>query len=176
MQKKYKNNSYFTIDFETATPQRNSACQVAMNVTIDGEIVETFESFIKPPGNKFSSFNMQLTGITPKTTKDKPSFKDIYYDGIEPLLNKYDGLNLMVAHNTAFDKSVFVQSSITAGITPNEFNWFCTHQAFKKLGYEKTKLNILCEKFNIPLNHHDARSDTMATAKLYLEYLNLVTL
>ena len=30
------------------------------------------------------------------------------------------------------------------------------------------KLNILCAKYKIPLNHHDALSDALACAKLFM--------
>lgn len=171
---KFKNNSFFTIDFETSNSKRYSACQVAINVTIDGEIVEDFESYIRPPDNYFQSFTTQIHGITPNITRDKPTFKDIYFDNIVPLFERYDGLNFMVAHNSGFDKSVFLKTLEYYEVTPKNLNWFCTHQAFRKLGYEKTKLNILCDKFGIPLKHHDAKSDTEATSKLYLEYLKLI--
>ena len=164
------NKNFLTVDFETASTRRNSACQVAVTIVNDGKIIETIDSLIKPPGNEYNRFNISIHKITPEKTRNSPTFDEWHNDIFIPKLKDIN-FSYMIAHNVGFDRSVY-NNSLTSGHF--DFNWFCTHQAFKKLGYEKTKLNILCDKFDIPLEHHNAKSDANATAHLYLEYLKII--
>ena len=41
----------------------------------------------------------------------------------------------------------------------------CTYKLYKK------KLNVLCDECGIELNHHNALSDALACAELYLRHL-----
>jgi hypothetical protein len=43
-----------------------------------------------------------------------------------------------------------------------------------KISAENMKLNTLCEIFEIPLNHHDAKSDVEACFKIYKKFRNLL--
>jgi len=53
------------------------------------------------------------------------------------------------------------------GLAQPEFVKQCTYKLLKK------RLNVLCEEFDIPLDHHDALSDARACAELYLRALRV---
>ena len=46
--------------------------------------------------------------------------------------------------------------------------WECTLKIYRDKGFKPCGLDILCEHFNIDLEHHEALSDARACAKLYL--------
>jgi len=64
----------------------------------------------------------------------------------------------------AFDGSCLNQALGFYGLEEPGFEKQCTLKLFKK------RLNLLCEEFGIPLDHHDALSDARACAALYLRH------
>ena len=65
------------IDFETANPARDSACQVGVVRLQDGQVVDSFVSLIRPPGY-FSPYNMDVHGITPRQVAKAPSMAQLW--------------------------------------------------------------------------------------------------
>lgn len=176
-------NNFVSIDYETATPFRHSICQVAIVTVINGKIVNKFQSLVKPENNKYSGRNISIHGINPKQTINAPDYRTVFNDYLLPEFEKVSKLNdtgepYIVAHNAGFDRSVFNKALEyyrlnEIGIIEHglKATWNCTHQLYKGKGFEKTKLNILCDHFGIPLRHHDASSDTLACTVLYLKHL-----
>jgi len=158
------------IDFETATGKRNSACQVAIVTVEGGKIVNEYNTLIKPPNNFYSPRNIDVHGITPAQTIHSPLFEQVYPD-IKKILNNIS----IVAHNESFDRSVLYSCMELAGINNTDIRltpkWYCTQKSFKKAGHTKIRLNDLCDKYKINLNHHEALSDARACAKLFCIYL-----
>lgn len=171
---------FVTIDFETATSFRHSVCQVAVTTVINSEIVDTFSELVKPFKNEYNGRNIAIHGIHPYHTKDAKSFKQIYEQKIRPaILRVQNNQNpFIIAHNAGFDRSVFNKAlqfnkltdfeDVTFGI--DKF-WYCTHQLYRRKGFESTKLNVLCNHFGIPLVHHNAGSDSIACAKLMIKHI-----
>jgi len=162
--------TFNSIDFETATGKRNSACAVAVVTVLKGEIVNVWDTLIQPPNNYYSKTNIDIHGITPDKTKNIGSFTTIY-DKLKYIINNKP----LVAHGEVFDRSVLFSCMDYYNIPKNDINltdkWYCTSRAYKRLGDKPTKLNILCEKYNIPLDHHNQLSDAIACAKLFIRYL-----
>jgi DNA polymerase-3 subunit epsilon len=72
----------------------------------------------------------------------------------------------VVAHNGhSFDFNCLKQALEYYHLVKPEFNTYCTYQIFG------AKLNLLCEQYNIKLEHHDALSDATACAELFLLHL-----
>lgn len=183
MENKSNKNNFVAIDYETATSFRHSICQVAIVTVIDGKIVNKFQSFVKPHNNEYNGRNIAIHGIHPYHTKNSPTYDLIFKNHILPEIEKVRNLNeftdpYMVAHNAGFDRSVFNKALEfyklnEIGIIEHgsATRWQCTHQLYRNKGFESTKLNILCNHFNIPLIHHNALSDTLACTYLYLKHL-----
>ena len=72
---------FCAIDFETATHERNSACELGVCIVQDSKIVETKTWLIKPPSFPyFNPFNVDVHGILPDHVKDAPTFDEIWYE------------------------------------------------------------------------------------------------
>ncbi|MFZ5950760.1 MAG: 3'-5' exonuclease [Candidatus Rifleibacteriota bacterium] len=159
--------NFVAIDFETATGHRNSACSVGIVTVIDKKIVEAWHSLIQPPENAYWWQNTEIHGITPAMTRKSPTFAQIY-----PEIRKRLQGRLMVAHNESFDRGVLQKSMAHSGLDYRELElperWECTVKIYRRLGFTSCRLNDCCQRMNIPLNHHEALSDALACANLFL--------
>ena len=70
--------NFIAIDFETATGKRASVCEAGICVVRDGKIAETRSWLVRPQGNRYSYWNMQIHGIRPSDTVDSPEFATVW--------------------------------------------------------------------------------------------------
>lgn len=157
---------FCAIDFETATFDRNSACEVGICVVQDSEIVETKTWLIKPPSFPFfSQRNIDVHGIYPNDVKDAPTFDEIWYE-IENMMYG----TLMIAHNAAFDAGVLRGCLNHYGIFTPNINYLCSIQLAKKSWnyLPKYGLKHLAEHHQLSFNHHRAGDDAEVCAKISL--------
>ena len=70
--------NFTAIDFETATGKRASICEAGICVVRDGKIQETRSWLVRPQGNYYSYWNIQVHGIRPVDTRDAPEFPKVY--------------------------------------------------------------------------------------------------
>jgi len=154
-------NSFTTIDFETAQGPRWSICQVGIVKVVNFKISDTYSYLVQPPGNVYSKWNTLIHGITPEMTINSPTFDKIWNEIKHFLHNQ-----LVVAHNADFDLDVLHQTLKYYSLEFPNLRYDCTYKIF---GY---KLNEICQAFDIDLIHHDALSDALACAKIYLQHLN----
>ncbi|MEA2068176.1 MAG: 3'-5' exonuclease [Verrucomicrobiota bacterium] len=159
--------NFTAIDFETATGKRNSACAVGIVTVENGTITEEYHSLIQPPGNEYFGMNIAVHGIHPQDTRDAPTFGNLYPEIRARLQNRK-----LVAHNEVFDRSVLRRTMEHYELDYAELclpeRWECTMRIYKAKGYVPYKLNSCCERLGIPLKHHEALSDAIGCAKLYL--------
>ncbi len=158
---------FTAIDFETATGKRDSACAVGIVTVENGIITEEYFSLIQPPGNAYFPMNIAVHGIHPRDTLDAPTFAQLYPEIRTRLQHR-----TLVAHNEVFDRSVLRRTMEYYGLNYGELRlpqrWECTMRIYKAKGYVPYKLNSCCERLGIPLDHHEALSDAIACARLYL--------
>lgn len=153
---------FIAVDLENADSDR-LACSLGVAAVKNKEIVFTKYWLIKPGENRYGNVQMMIHGITPKHTANEPEFP-AFYKELEELFNN----EILVAHNCSSDRSILNKTCQYYGL--NEFRpsqWICTHKTLN-IG----TLKVCCDMFNIPLDHHNALSDAIACAKLYLHYLN----
>ena len=159
--------NFTAIDFETATGKRSSACAVGIVSVENGSIVEEFYSLIQPPDNTYFGMNIGVHGIRPQDTLNSPTFKQLY-----PEIKKRLQGQVLVAHNEVFDRSVLKRTMEHYMLDYDELalseRWECTMRIYKAKGFVPYKLNACCERLNIPLRHHEALSDAIGCAHLYL--------
>ena len=153
------------IDFETANYNAHSAIAVGIAVIEGREIIADKSWLIRPPRMSFTPAFIDIHGIHPEDVKDKPQFPDIWNE-LEPYLQGAK----MVAHNAMFDRRVLEATAQHYEIILPSMEWICTVQISRRRWPDlpRHKLNIVCEHLQIPLNHHDAGSDALAAAKIYL--------
>ncbi|OIQ21055.1 MAG: DNA polymerase III subunit epsilon [Flavobacterium sp. MedPE-SWcel] len=159
--------TFTAIDFETATGHPHSACAVGIVTVEDGVITEEYYTLIQPPDNEYWFRNIQVHGIKPIETLDKPMFDDLF-----PEIQKRLFGRKIVAHNEGFDRKVLSKTMDWYGLYYDELEiadkWECTCKIYRAKGYKPANLKACSDRNGIALNHHEALSDARACAKLYL--------
>lgn len=155
------------IVFDTETPNHLNNRMSAIGVTVveGGQIVEEFYTLVDPETD-FDWFNIQLTGISPESVRGKPTFPQLW-ERLGPLLSS----GMPVAHNAVFDMKVLAHCLDAYGIHWRPWSrYVCTVKFARQAlpGMPNYKLNTLCEELNIPLDHHNAASDSHAAAEILL--------
>ena len=157
---------FITIDFETATSERDSPCEIGLTFVKNNKIVETKSWLIKPMYDQFDYFNVLIHGIKPKDVADKPEFNELWLE-IKPLIEN----QFLIAHNASFDFSVLRRTLETYKIPFPSLNYSCSYIFSKKVweGLPAYDLKTLCKVNEIPLIHHRAAADSRATAELAIK-------
>lgn len=155
------NNTFTAIDFETAHGKRWSICQVGLVRVENGVIKETISKLICPPDNHYFYRNTEIHGICAQHTRHAPTFAALWQE-IKPFIHN----QTVVAHNGTFDFSCLSQTLGYYKLQQPDYQKQCTYRIFKK------GLAALCREHRIQLNHHDALSDALACAELYMRHLN----
>ena len=169
--------NFITIDFETATFDRNSPCELGLTFVENWQIVGTKAWLIKPVQYPhFHYFNIGIHGIEPKMVSNEPEF-DVIWKEVKPLIEN----QFLLAHNAGFDFSVLRSTLQTYDLEQPNLKYSCSCNLSKKV-WEKLpayNLKTLCKIHNIDLQHHRAAADSRATAELVikaLQYANVHSL
>ena len=156
---------FVALDVETPNSRNDRMSAIGIAVLEDGRIVDRFVSPVNPE-TYFDSFNVALTGISPLTVADAPTFGELW-QLLRPLLES----GTLLAHNAPFDLSVLAHCLAAYGIAwQPTVPYLCTvRMARRVVGAftENHRLNTLCDYYGIPLDHHRAGSDAEACALLF---------
>lgn len=165
------NINFVAIDFETATSDRSSICQIGITAVEHGEPVESRSFLVRPEGNEYDPWNTMIHGITPSRTKDSPSFSEVW-----PKVLPYLQGQIVVAHNTSFDMYALRDALDEAGMEYPTFDYFCSLRVAKKVvkGCSSYTLPCVLDYLGIGFEgHHNAKKDSVGCAKLMLKCLEL---
>ena len=160
--------NFTAIDFETANEGRASACAVGVVRVRGGQIVEEFQTLLRPRVLRMDWRNQQVHGIAEADLHHAPSLADAW-----PQLLPYLHRQPVVAHNSSFDVSVLEYTCRDFGLPIPAFHALCSVKMAKVCWpqLERHKLNYVAEYFGIALNHHDALSDARACAQITVRAL-----
>ena len=142
---------------------------IGITVIENGWVVDRFYSLINPETH-FDRFNINLTHITPEMVANQPNFAQIWKK-VEPIMSS----GLLVAHSAIFDMSVLAKCLFAYQVQwKPSTSYACTcemgHICYPHLDHHR--LDTLCKYLNIELDHHNAGSDSLACAKLLLDYIS----
>lgn len=158
---------FVAIDFETADPQRDSACAVGL-VRVEGtKIVRKEWSYIRPPRDGMDRRCQAVHGIRWQDVRSAPYFP-VVLGRFYPI---FDGVELIVAHNVSFDRSVMVACCELNEMPVPDCYWKCTYELAKEKWPRplSNKLVEVCRRLNIPYtDHHTALADAEACARVFL--------
>ena len=157
---------FCAIDFETATHERHSACELGICVVENSQIVSTKTWLIKPPSFPyFNQRNIDVHGIRPEVVQNAPTFEDVWHEAEELMYG-----TLMIAHNASFDAGVLRSCLDYYGMFKPNLNYLCSIQVAKKSWnyLPKYGLKNLAEHHQIKFKHHRAGDDAEACAKIAL--------
>ena len=160
--------SFAAVDFETATPRRDSACAVGVVVFEDGVVASRQHWLIQPPDNAYAERNTAIHGISAGDTVDAAGFPDVWAQA-EGLLRG----RLVVMHNSSFDMSVLRDSAERHGVRPEALTVVCTLKVARAMlpRAPSHRLDELAAGYGIAHVHHDAQSDAEAAGGLWLALL-----
>ena len=162
-----ENERYIVFDVETPNHLNDRMSAIGIHVIEGGRITRKFCSYVDPE-QPFDRFNTLLTGISAETVRSAPTFPQVW-EKIGPVM----GSGILVAHNAAFDMGVLRCCLRDYGIRwQPRVNVLCTVIMGRKLlpGISH-RLNDMCAYYGIPLDHHQADSDSCACARILLRYI-----
>lgn len=165
-----ENLNFVAIDFETATENRSSICEIGVSVIRNSKIVETKSWLVKPENNQYSVMNISIHGITPSMTKDSPTFSQVWHEVLPYIENQ-----IVIAHNTAFDMYALKDALDKNQIPYPHFKFYCSLRAAKYVikdtyGYSLSWLSYLLK---IPYEtEHRAEYDASVAAQVFIYTIN----
>ncbi|HOY17138.1 MAG TPA: exonuclease domain-containing protein [Haliscomenobacter sp.] len=163
--------NFITIDFETATSQRDSPCELGLTFVENWEVIDTKSWLIKPAYYPdFDFFNILIHGINPEDVANEPEFDEIWEE-VRPLIEG----KFLIAHNAGFDFSVLRKTLDIYELEYPTLDYSCSYIFSKKVweGLPSYDLKTLCYFNKIDLNHHRAAADSRATAELTIKAFQL---
>jgi DNA polymerase-3 subunit epsilon len=144
------------VDFETANEKRGSACSVGLAWIENNRVTRVVERLIRPKEMRFSSFNIAIHGIRPEHVEDAAEFPEVMDEFADDLSGA-----TMIAHNAAFDFSVWRASLDQYQQTYPEFDYLCSVKMAQKVwpNLPSHKLNVLASFLSLTFKHHNAAQD-----------------
>ncbi len=164
--------NFITIDFETATSDRDSPCEIGLTFVKGSRIINTKSWLIKPKCYpEFDGFNISMHGIKPKDVAKEPEFDKLWKTELKALFKN----QFFIAHYAGFDFSVLRKTLETYNIPFPDLQYSCSYIFSKRvwpklLSYD---LQSLCNLNEISFKHHRAGEDSLACAKLSLKAFKL---
>ena len=156
------------LDFETADKYADSACALGMSRIEDGRVTANWYSLIRPPRSRV--YFTEIHGLTWETLKDQPRFADLWPE-ISSFLR---GAELLIAHNATFDRRVLLGCCRSFGLEAPDLPFVCTVKGARRgLHLPHHRLNDVCSYLGLTLDHHNAASDALAAANIYLHLRSL---
>ena len=156
------------LDFETANYPRESAIALGICIIEDNIIKETRSWLFRPPGNGIyirEDF-IRIHGIRPADLRGKPYFQGVWQE----IAGYLENVDLLIAHNAGFDRSVLHAVADHYNIVLPRYNWQCTVNIARRTWPHLVnhKLPTVCEHLGIELKHHDPASDAEACSRILL--------
>lgn len=163
---------FIMLDFETATPQRSSACAIGV-IAVNGlEIVDQKSWIIRPPRNEFSHINMRIHNITPEKAENMPNFRVLWENDLMEYLEQS---SIILAYNANFDMSVLKNSLKYYNLSSIYFKYADAIEIVKALAasdFHSYKLNEIASYYNVQLtDHHNPLADAKAAAEIVIKLL-----
>lgn len=156
------------LDFETSDKYADSACALGMSRIENGQVVSSWYRLIRPPRSRV--YFTEIHGLTWEMLKDQPRFNELWPD----ISSFLAGARLLVAHNASFDRRILLGCCRSYGLEAPQLPFVCTVKG-SRLGLHLPhhRLNDVCAYLGLELDHHNAASDALAAAKIYLHLRSL---
>ena len=156
----------FDIETTGLKVDREAITEIGAVVLKDGEITETFQTFVNPE-RALTPEIVSLTGITDEMLKDAPSQKE----ALSAFLKFVNGRPL-AAHNAEFDIGFIREGCAANGLEfhPTYIDSLVLAQNFLT-DMKKHKLDMVAARLNLPdFNHHRASDDAATVAYMLIPF------
>lgn len=163
---------YIVFDLETTglDPKKNEIVEIGAVKVENGEIVDTFSTFIKPKKGMTEAAT-EVNGITDEMLADAPSINRVL-----PEFKKFIGSCTLVGHNVEFDcKFLYIACARFQMKLTNSYidTLEMAQKAYPYMGNHK--LGTLCNYLGIENETaHRALSDSTATQKVFCKLWDIV--
>lgn len=155
-----KGCDFIAVDFETATGNMDSACEIGIAFVSNLRVVGQYSSLIQPPNNYYWSKNSSIHGISSSDTENEKLFSEVWRD-----IKRLFGPVPVVAHNARFDMSVL--RSCIGDDNYSDFAYVDTLKMVRDIVPGGHGLAACCNYFGILLKeHHRAEDDAVACAEV----------
>jgi DNA polymerase-3 subunit epsilon len=164
MSKKKKNNRYIALDFEKMDTIPVSVCSVGLAVYENGELIDTFYSYICPPTKNENWYCCNTHGIHYDDVKDSPTFPEVWEK-----IDKIIGDSPVICHNFGTERSCIKACNEYYG-TDYQYNFICTLAMSRDyLSFLPSKgLDFVCNSLNYYMGtHHNALDDAKACGEVF---------
>lgn len=156
---------FVAVDFETASSQRASVCQVGLTRVVDGVVDAEDGWLVVPPtgADAFAPRNVMIHHITPAIVR---RYGISWEDSLDRFEAFVDGFPL-VAHNAPFDRSVFERATRYVGFGVPRHRWEDTVVLARRHCRELPdhRLPTVAAHFGLgEFSHHDACADARTCA------------
>lgn len=163
--------NFVALDFETANWYRKSACSIGLVKVVNGEIVDSFYSLIKPTPFWFHPVNRSIHGLDELDCKAAPTFKELW-----PRIKGWIDGEVIVGHNVSFEKSVLKHLSIEYDIDINVEEFLCSLY-LSRVAFPNRESYKLSNIYNYVFResmgkHHHALDDAKASAELVIKIVD----
>ena len=137
---------FVVFDVETPNFANDRMSAIGIVLVEDGCIKDSFYSLVQPETH-FDAFNIALTGITPQSVKDAPTFAELW-----PVIRPMMESGILVAHNAPFDMAVLAKCLRDYQISwQSTAPYICTCRLAKRIltALYNHKLDTLCHYYGI---------------------------
>ena len=152
-------------DVETPNSRGDRICSAGLTVIENNRVVQTTEIRVNPE-TEFDWRCNKVHGIRPQDVEDEPAFPEVW-DRIRDIMEN----SVILAHNATFDLGVLKRLLDHYELDFHPVRYADT-LTISRAVYGKTmpnhKLGTLCAELGIPLDAHQAGSDSFGCAELYL--------
>ena len=157
--------NFIALDFETANHRRDSVCEMGIAVVVDGAITESRSWLVRPQQNWFHYMNTRIHGIDANQVAEQPEFDKVWEEA-----KCYFEHAHLVAHNASFDISVLRSVLLQYDLPAPTMHYTCSLAVARRAwsGLPSYGLKSLAKHFAIPLDHHSAEPDAIASALIVL--------
>ena len=150
-------------DVETPNYKNDRICSIGLTM-IENSVITDTQYYLVNPECDFHYRNIQIHGIRPEDVSDAPTFPAVW-----DIIGVFFRTHLVAFHSGSnFDLCVLRKALFAYGIDESLVYFVDTATISKSLLIDSInyKLTTLCDKFSIDFEHHNAKSDSFACAKL----------
>jgi DNA polymerase-3 subunit epsilon len=149
--------NFVAIDFETAKYSRESACSVGLVKFVNGKVMDTLYSLIRPPVLYIRPDFTDIHGLTVEDVRDALDFATVWENSLRPFIGNLP----LAAHNAAFDMGVLRAALEWYELPIPLLKYFCTLKLARAAWPELKShaLTSLGEHFGIVYDAHNALED-----------------
>lgn len=166
------NSTFIVFDIETTglSAKNDKITEIGAVKITNGNVVEEFSQLIDPQ-IPIPEKIVELTGITDSMVSGMPTINEVLPEFLD-----FIGDGAVVAHNAKFDVGFIKNKSNDIGIQFDPIvvdTLTLSRLLLKKI--KRHKLNMVAKHLKIDLlNHHRAVDDAVATAKIFLKFIEML--